>query len=123
MLRQVGKIFWGFICIVFSTSLFAAAPITARIPQFSNDQVNVWETIIYPSSKQALTMHRHEYNRVVIALTDGLLKVTNDKGKVHYLKFEKDKAYYLTKDIPGERHKDESMSHHPIKVFVIELKN
>ncbi len=108
---------------IFMTSLSAATLTTLRIPQLSNDKVNVWETIIYPNTTQALKMHRHEYNRVVIALTDGVLKVTSDKGKVHYLKFAKGKAYYLTKDVPGELHTDENISHHPIKVFVIELKN
>jgi len=99
----------------------ATSSATARIPQFSNDKVSVWETIIYPSKNQVLKMHRHEHDRVVVAFNDGLLKVINDKGKVHYLKFAKNKAYYLTKDIPDELHNDQNMSPYPIKVLVIEL--
>jgi len=67
-------------------------------------------------------MHRHEHDRVVVAFSDGLLKITNDKGKVHYLKLEKDKGYYLARDVPGELHSDENMSLRPIKVLVIELR-
>lgn len=96
---------------------------TQRISQFENDRVNVWQTIIYPSTKQALTMHRHEHDRVLVALNHGLLKITNDTGEVHYLKLIKNQSYYLTKDKPQELHTDENISHHPIKVVVIELKN
>jgi hypothetical protein len=96
---------------------------TKRIPQFSNDKVSVWQTIIYPSSKQILTMHRHDQDRIVVALTNGLLKITNDKGKIHFLKLEKDKAYYLPKDTIDELHNDQNMSGKAIKVLVIELKN
>lgn len=95
---------------------------STRIEQFSNNQVKVWKTIIYPSTKQTLAMHRHEHNRIIVALTDGLLKITNDKGKIHYFKLEKDKAYYLKKDIQNELHKDENVSPYPIKVMVIELR-
>ncbi|MCC2666329.1 MAG: uncharacterized protein K0R24_1100 [Gammaproteobacteria bacterium] len=110
-----------FFVILISTFSWAAVG-TTRIPEFSNKEVNVWQTIIYPSSGQALKMHRHEYNRVVIPLNSGTLKVVNDQGKSHFLKLEKGHAYYLTKDIPGELHSDENISGHPITLFVIELK-
>jgi len=112
------------VLLFFMASLSKADPSTTRrIAQFSNDKVSVWETVIYPNANQLLKMHRHEHDRVVVALSGGLLKITNDKGKVHYLKFEKDKAYYLTKDSPDELHNDQNMSSHPIKVLVIELKS
>jgi hypothetical protein len=41
-------------------------------------------------------MHRHDRDRVVVALTDGILKVKNDKRKVHYLHLiKKDQASTL----------------------------
>lgn len=98
-----------------------AQALTKREVQFTNKQVNVWQTSIYPASHQILPMHRHDSNRVLVALTDGVLKVTNDKGKIHYLHLKKDKAYYLTKDAPGEMHMDENVSKHPVKVMVVEL--
>ncbi|MCX7114620.1 MAG: hypothetical protein NTW08_01715 [Gammaproteobacteria bacterium] len=114
---------------VFSLFMMINNPVSAsqaktmRVFQFDNDKVSVWETVIYPSKNQVLKMHRHEHNRVVVALSDGVLKITNDKGKAHYLKLEKNKAYYLSKDIPNELHNDQNMSTNPIKVLVIELKN
>lgn len=113
--------FIAFICFLSGTShLYAQS--TTRVPQFSNEKTNVWKTVIYPTSKQGLTMHRHDYNRVIVALSNGVLKITNDKGKIHYLKLEKNKAYYLTKDPLHELHKDENLTHYPITVMVIELK-
>jgi hypothetical protein len=110
------------ICSCFLLNIANAAE-TARTTQFSNNKVSVWETVIYPGANQVLKMHRHEHDRVVVAFNDGLLKITNDKGKVHYLKLAKNKAYYLSKNVPNELHNDQSMSSHPIKVMVIELKN
>lgn len=110
------------IYMLLSAMSTAYAQSTTRIPQFSNDKTRVWKTIIYPTSTQALTMHRHDHDRVIVALSNGVLKVTNNKGKIHYLKLEKNKAYYLTKDPLHELHKDENMTKHPITVMVIELK-
>jgi hypothetical protein len=66
-------------------------------------------------------MHRHDRNRVVVALTDGRFKITNNQGKVHYFTLEKNKAYYLAKDPANEFHNDENVTDHVIKVMVIEL--
>jgi beta-alanine degradation protein BauB len=109
------------ILLIYSGILFAEPSLTQRIPLLSNEKVTVWKTIVYPNKNQTLKMHRHEHDRVVVALTDGTFKITNDKGKTHYLKLEKDKAYFLTKDIPGEFHQDENMTNHPIRVIVVEL--
>ncbi len=106
--------------IFVNVGVFAQS--TAREPQFSNEQVRVWKTIIYPTSKHVLAMHRHDCDRVIVALSNGVLKVTNHKGHVHYLRFKKNKAYYLKKDTLGELHQDENITNHPITVMVIELK-
>jgi hypothetical protein len=113
----------GFLTLLFYfSSSFANSPITQRIPQFSNDKVNVWQTIIFPSEKQKLTPHRHENDRVVVALDDGELQVTNEKGESHLLKLSKNNAYFLEKDVPGNLHTDINLTNHPIRVMVIELK-
>ena len=111
------------ICALLSGINITYAQSTTRISQFSNNRTNVWKTIIYPTATQSLTMHRHDYDRVIVALSNGLLKITNNKGRTHYLKLEKNKAYYLTKDPLHELHKDENMTKRPITVMVIELKN
>lgn len=100
----------------------ADTPQTGRMPEFSNEQVNVWQTIIYPAHSQILKLHRHEFNRVLVAFDSGILKITNDKGKSHFLTLAKDHAYFLQKDIPGELHSDENISQSAIKVMVIEIK-
>lgn len=99
-----------------------AGPTTERTPYFDNNQVNVWKTVIYPSANQRLKMHAHLYNRVVVALTDGKLKVVNNSGDMHYFAVEKGKAYFLKKNPPGEMHTDENVSGHSIKLVVIEIK-
>lgn len=100
----------------------SVTPTTKRIPQISNTQVNVWQTVIYPTKKQHLAMHRHDHNRVVVALDDGILKVTNDKNQVHYLKLHAGESYYLKPDPKNELHSDENITNHLIRVVVIELK-
>lgn len=109
--------------LLIATSIYAENLTTKRIPQFSNNQVNVWQTIIYPSKNQVLKMHRHEFNRVLVAFDSGTLKITNNKNQSHLLKLAKGQAYYLEKDVPNESHTDENISQNPIKVTVIELKD
>lgn len=106
----------------FSMICLAHAENTKRIQQVENAEVKVWKTIIYPGHEQTISMHRHDRDRVVVALSDGTLKVITDKGDTRYLHFKKNKAYFLTKDVPNELHSDENISDHPIKVMVIELK-
>ena len=108
--------------ISFTGISFADAASTKRITEFSNNKANVWKTIIYPTSDQTLKMHRHEYDRVLVALSNGTLKITNSKNETHYMKLKKHKAYYLKKDPSDELHKDENISKHPISVMIVELK-
>ncbi len=116
------KLVLGLLLSSFMVSNTMYAQATQRIEQINNDKVSVWKTLVYPSAKQKLSMHRHEHARVVVALTDGLFKITNDKGKTHYWKLEKNKAYYLAKDPAKELHNDENITDHVIKVIVVELK-
>ena len=103
------------------TPLVINASTTNRQLQFANEKVTVWKTEVYPSSKQMLPMHRHDYDRVVVALTDGKLKITSDKGVVHYFTLVKNQPYYVPKDKPKEMHMDENISKNSVVVMVIEL--
>ncbi len=105
--------------LLSTSTLYAES--THRTPQFSNDKVTVWETVISPEKNQALKMHKHDSDRVLIAFDEGTLKITNTKGESHLLKLEKNKAYYLTKKTGGEMHTDTNISNHPIHVMIIEL--
>jgi hypothetical protein len=94
---------------------------TRREPQFENDQVRVWKTIIAPH--QPLSFHRHENNRVLVALTDGQVRVMDTTAKeVATYKWERGKAYWLESDPPGKTHADANDTNQPIEVIVIELK-
>ena len=94
---------------------------TRREPQFENDQVRVWKTIIAPH--QPLSFHRHENNRVLIALTDGLVRVMDTSAKeLTTYRWERGKAYWLGADPPGKTHADANDTNQPIEVIVVELK-
>lgn len=112
----------SFLLLFYINIGYAADGITKRIPKFTNTKVNIWKTIIYPTTNSNLKMHRHDYDRVLVALNDGKLKVTNNQGKIHYLNLKKGESYYLSKDPIDELHMDENMTNHSITVVVIEIK-
>jgi hypothetical protein len=94
---------------------------TRREPQFENEHVKVWKSIIMPN--QQLSLHRHDHGRALIALTDGPLDVTDKDGKtLSTYKWEKGKAYWLDADPPGETHADVNRLNRPVEVIVVELK-
>ena len=95
---------------------------TRREPQFENDHVRVWKSIIYPN--QPLRLHRHEHGRALIALTDGNLDVVNETGEtVDVYEWRAGKAYWLDKDPPNEMHGDLNKGSTTIEVIVVELQD
>lgn len=95
---------------------------TRREPQFENDEVKVWKSIIQPN--QPLTLHRHEHGRALIALVGGKLKVVDPSGKtLDTYDWQSGKAYWLGKDPAGQMHADVNDTGKPIEVIVVELKN
>lgn len=121
MHKYLTILFTSILFMMSTTHTYSAAQVTHRVAQFSNKQVTVWKTTLFPGSSQTLKMHRHDKDRVLVAFNNGTLKIKNDKGSVHYLNLEKNKAYYLKKDNKLELHSDENITHHPIHVLVIEL--
>jgi len=93
---------------------------TRRIPQFENDEVKVWKSIIEPH--QPLSMHRHDHPRVIVALAGGTLNVVKQSGESKPLTWESGKAYWLGADPPGELHGDVNEGERPVEVIVVELK-
>jgi hypothetical protein len=51
---------------------------TQRIPQFENEHVKVWRSVISPNVP--LPLHRHEHGRVIIALQGGTMKIEEQTG-------------------------------------------
>jgi len=99
----------------------APAPQTRREPQFENDSVRVWKSIILPN--QPLALHRHEFGRMIVALRGGSLDVVDGSGKtMKTVVWETGKAYWLDKDPPGEMHGDLNRGASPIEVIVVEMR-
>jgi quercetin dioxygenase-like cupin family protein len=95
---------------------------TRREPQFENEQVRVWKSIIMPN--QPLTLHRHDHGRALIALVGGQLTVVDQGGKtLKTYDWESGKAYWLDADPPGQLHGDVNNTTKPIEVVVVELKS
>ena len=93
--------------------------VSRRVPQFDNENVHVWKTIIAPN--QPLSMHRHDHGRVIVALKGGTLKIVPEKGEPKEVIWETGKAYWLAADPPGELHGDLNEGPEVMEVMVIEL--
>ena len=94
--------------------------VTRREPQFENQHLRVWKSIIMPD--QPLALHRHEHGRALIALVGGKLSVVDKDGNtLDTYDWESGKAYWLGADPPGQMHADVNRSGRPIEVIVVEL--
>jgi hypothetical protein len=78
---------------------------TRREPQFENDHVRVWKSIIQPN--QPLALHRHDHGRALVALVGGRLDVVDGTGKVlDTYDWKSGRAYWLPADPEGQMHAD-----------------
>jgi beta-alanine degradation protein BauB len=92
---------------------------TQRFPQFENEDVKVWKSVVLPN--QPLTMHRHDHPRVIIALKGGTMKIVDQSGAVEQHVWDSGKAYWLPANPPGTKHADVNTGDQPIEVMVVEL--
>jgi quercetin dioxygenase-like cupin family protein len=116
------KTVWPFVLAQgLSGSAHPQAPpsATRRVPQFENEAVRVWKSVIAPG--QPLSLHRHENGRVIVALAGGTLKIVKESGESRTVTWETGKAYWLSADPPGERHGDLNEGQEPIEVMVVEM--
>jgi len=104
-----------------STLQQAPATQTRREPQFENENVRVWKSIILPN--QPLALHRHEFGRTIVTLRGGSLDVVDGSGKtMKTVVWETGRAYWLDRDPPGEMHGDLNRGTSPIEVIVVEMR-
>lgn len=94
-------------------------PGTQRFPQFENEDVKVWRSVVYPGAP--LTMHRHDHPRVIIALQGGTMKIVEKTGGSEDHPWETGHAYWLPANPPGIQHADVNAGKDPIEVMVVEL--
>jgi hypothetical protein len=93
---------------------------TQRFPQFENDDVKVWRSVVLPNSPLAL--HRHDHPRVIIALKGGTMNIVTQNGPTESNVWETGKAYWLPANPPNTLHQDVNVGTTPIEVMVVELK-
>ena len=115
----------GVLAVVSAAGVAAGAgqqaALTRREPQFENEQVQVWKSLIMPN--QPLALHRHDFGRTIVALKGGTLDIVNEKGEtVKKLTWETGKAYWLDRDPAGEQHGDMNRGTEPIEVMVVQLR-
>jgi beta-alanine degradation protein BauB len=116
-------------CVIVSATLLIAGTVltpqqanqTQRIPQFENDEVKVWKSIVMPNAP--LAMHRHDHPRVIIAMVGGTMKIVEQSGPSESHKWDTGKAYWLGSNTPNQLHADVNAGDKPIEVMVVELKN
>ena len=94
---------------------------TQRIPQFDNEHVKVWRSVISPNVP--LPLHRHEHGRLVIALQGGTMKIEEQTGASETQVWETGKAYWLAANPPNTMHSDINVGNQPIEVMVVEVKD
>jgi quercetin dioxygenase-like cupin family protein len=92
-----------------------------REPQFENEEVRVWKSIVLPN--QPLALHRHDHGRTIVALKGGTMEVVDGKGQTKKkMVWESGKAYWLGVDPAGEQHADLNRGPEPIEVMVVEMR-
>ena len=92
---------------------------TQRIPQFENEDVKVWKSVVLPN--QPLAMHHHDHPRVIIALTGGVMNLVEQNGPTERHVWETGKAYWLPAMPPNTLHSDVNAGDKPMEVMVVEL--
>ena len=116
----------GALIVVFSAGVAVGAlqqpgSQSRREPQFENEEVRVWKSIVLPN--QPLTLHRHDHGRTIVALKGGTMEVVDAKGVTKKkMPWETGKAYWLPVDPAGEEHADLNRGKEPIEVMVIEMR-
>jgi beta-alanine degradation protein BauB len=114
----IGLVFAGGISV---GALQQQASQTRREPQFENEHVSVWKSIIMPN--QPLALHRHDLGRTIVALKGGTLDVVDANGNtMKQMTWESGKAYWLGPDPAGEQHGDMNRGKEPIEVIVVQMK-
>ena len=108
----------GVVWAVRASAQDAAA--TRRIPQFENEEVKVWKSVVLPNAP--LPLHRHEHPRVLVVLAGGTMKIVDQDGASESHDWPSGKAFWLPANPPGTLHQDVNAGDKPIEVMVVELK-
>jgi quercetin dioxygenase-like cupin family protein len=107
--------------VAFGAGILVAQTTTqsGREPQFANDEVRVWKSLVLPHNP--LPLHRHDHPRVIIALTGGTMNLIDQNGGREVNVWQTGKAYWSPSMPPGALHQDVNVGDKPIEVMVVEL--
>lgn len=89
----------------------------------AGDDILVWKTVIPPEQegKPGIHVHRHEFARVVIPLTEGNLRRIDNTGEIVDYKLVVGKPFFLNADTPTGFHTDVNLGRLPIEVIVVQF--
>ena len=111
---------WGLGAVLllggFGAGLAVAQVQTGRTPQFANEEVKVWRSVIAVGNP--LPLHRHDHPRVLIALKGGTMDIREETGQSDIQNWETGKAYWLN---PKTLHQEVNIGKEPIEVIAVEL--
>jgi hypothetical protein len=91
-----------------------------RMPQFENDRVVAWKSVIPPHTES--TPHRHDRFRTIIGIVGGDLATVSADGRRTVTRYETGKAYWQAPMPAGQMHRDVNDTNKTIEVMVVEVK-
>jgi hypothetical protein len=121
-------IFLG-LALPYAYQAFTKAPMISgyrdlemKINVAGND-ILIWKTVIPTGTegKPGIHAHRHEFARVVIPLTEGVLRRVEDNGEAIDYKLNIGKPIFLAADAPTGFHTDVNPGKEPIEVIVVQF--
>lgn len=83
----------------------------------------IWKTVIAPQkdNEPGIAMHRHEYARVLIPLTQGVLQRRDADGSTTDYLLEIGKPLLLPEDTADGFHTDENLGKMPLEIMVLQF--
>ncbi len=98
----------------------AQRPEMTRVPQFENERVVSWRSIIPPHTES--TLHRHDRFRTVIGIVGGDLTTVDARGRKTVTHYETGTSYWQEPMPAGAMHKDVNETGRTIELVVVEQK-
>jgi hypothetical protein len=91
-----------------------------RVPQFDNARAVAWRSVI-PAGTES-TLHRHDRQRVIVAIAGGDLKTITASGETTVNHYQTGNAYFQEPMPAGVTHKDVNDTSKTIELIVVEFK-
>ncbi len=117
------------LALPYAYQAFTKAPMTTGFRDLemkvnvAGDDLLIWKTVIPAGqeSKPGIHAHRHEFARVVIPLTEGVLRRLDNNGEAIDYKLKIGKPFFLAADTPTGFHTDLNTGRNPIEVIVVQF--